>query len=122
MRCEDRPIVFSSFVEDKEEISKIDQCHLTFNGIGPKAKVPFQPDKIFMLPKSGRIYHPGPEKAGGVGLVKSSLAIELSHNFLHKAGNPDVDPPTHFVWNNVEHELDNDLLKVLHDSDRLERD
>ena len=27
-----------------------------------------------MFPESGRVYHPAPDKVGGVGLIKSSLA------------------------------------------------
>ena len=117
IRCEDRPIVFSSFLEDQEETSNNELYHLTFNGIGPKVKFEFQPSKLCMLPKSGRVYHPAPEKAGGVGLVKSSLAIELSRHFIHKTGTPDVDPPTHFFWNDIEHQLDNELWSILHNLD-----
>ena len=64
-----------------------------------------------MLPKSGRVYHPAPDYVGGVGLIKSSLAIELSSNFVHKVGAAMVDPPTHFKWNDAEYELDNSLLQ-----------
>lgn len=117
VRCDDRPIVFSSFVENIAEEPEKGLYHLTFNGIGPRMKFEFQPHKLCMLPKSGRIYHPGPEKSGGVGLVKSSLAIELSRYFIHKKGRPDIDPPTHFLWNGTEHELDNELWNVLCDSD-----
>ena len=47
--------------------------------------VPFQPSSLCMLPSSGRVYHSGLEKLGGVGLVKSSLAIELSRFFVYGA-------------------------------------
>ncbi|XP_065061160.1 UPF0598 protein CG30010-like isoform X2 [Rhopilema esculentum] len=112
IHCDDHPIVFSNFILPEDQSGQQDQWLLTYNGIGPKVKFEFQPKKLCMLP-SGRIYHPGPEKAGGVGLVKSSLAIELSQNFVHKNGNSEHDPPTHFVWNNVEHELDNELWEFL---------
>ena len=110
--------MFSSFIgeEANEEVDD-GPWYLTFNGIGPKMKYEFQPHKLCMLPKSGRIYHPGPDKAGGVGLVKSSLAIELSRYFVHKTGRADVDPPTHFVWSGTEYELDNELWAILCDSD-----
>ena len=45
--------------------------------------VPFQPSSLCMLPASGRVYHSGLEKLGGVGLIKSSLAIELSRFFVY---------------------------------------
>jgi len=109
--------VFSSFIENGKDTADKGPFHLTYNGIGPRLKFEFQPHKLCMLPKSGRIYHPGPEKAGGVGLVKSSLAIELSRYFIHKKGRPDADPPTHFVWNGAEYELDNELWNILCESD-----
>jgi hypothetical protein len=82
---------------------------LTCNGIGEELSFPFEPKKICMLPESGRIYHPAPEKTGGVGLIKSSLAIELSPHFEYKQGNQEVDPPTHFNWMGKNYELDNSL-------------
>ena len=45
--------------------------------------VPFQPEKLMMFSESGDVYHHGP--VGGVGLVKSSLALELSPFFIYKA-------------------------------------
>lgn len=81
---------------------------------------PFQPEKICMLPESGRIYHPGPNKAGGVGLIKSSLAVELSPNFEYQHGNQEMDPPTHFHWMSKRYELDNSLWDVIR-SDEVQR-
>jgi hypothetical protein len=40
--------------------------------------VEFEPEKICMLPNTGRVYYPATELLGGIGLVKSSVAIELS--------------------------------------------
>ena len=116
VRCDDHPIVFSSFIESGKDTAERGPYHLTYNGIGSRMKFEFQPHKLCMLPRSGRIYHPGPEKAGGVGLVKSSLAIELSRNFVYKKGCPDTDPPSHFMWNGTEYELDNELWNILCDS------
>ncbi len=65
-----------------------------------------------MLPDTGRVYHPGPRRAAGVGLVKSSLAIEFSKLFEF---GPEGDhaPPTHFTWRNTRYELTNEIIELL---------
>ena len=70
-----------------------------------------------MLPLSGRVYHPAPEKVGGVGLIKSSLAIEISPYFIYETGTREVDPPTHFEWQGEKYKLDNDLWELMTDED-----
>ena len=55
----------------------------------------------------------GPEKVGGVALIKSSLAIELSPHFEYKKGDQDNDPPTHFNWKGICYQLDNSMWKCL---------
>lgn len=65
---------------------------------------------------SGRIYHAGPEKLHGVGLVKSSLAIELSQGFTF--GND--GHPTHFSMHSVQYKLDNSSKMNLIDLGRPE--
>lgn len=62
-----------------------------------------------MFPLSGRVYHPAPVRYGSVGLIRSKLAIELSKYFTFLHG--EEQPPTHFTWNGVEHELDRDWWK-----------
>ena len=65
-----------------------------------------------MLPGSGRVYHTAPPKAGGVGLVKSSLAIELSRHFGYEGGSdPETSAPTSFNWRGHTHTLDNTVLE-----------
>ena len=60
-----------------------------------------------MHPASGRVYHPCAELAGGVGLVRSALAIELSPFFLYEQEEQQQqqqqqqcqsEQPTHFLW------------------------
>ena len=78
-------------------------CHhqtplrLAYGGT-PTLTVPFQPDSLCMLPASGRVYHSGLERLGGVGLVKSSLAIELSQFFLYEEGAGEGAQPVGFRW------------------------
>ena len=64
-----------------------------------------------MLPASGRVYHSGPEHGGGVGLIKSSLAIELSKQFEFMNG--ESQPPTHFTWRQTTYALTNSVVAKL---------
>ena len=91
-----------------------DPFRLTYGNAGDKLTVKFEPEAICMLPSSGRVYHPGPSKAGGVGLIKSSLAIELSNRFGYD--NDDVTtPPVTFEWEGKIYNLKNDILKDIDD-------
>ena len=111
IRCDDLPVVFATIIDDPDDIKA--PGLLTFSGTGDILTFPFQPEKVCMLPESGRIYHPGPQKVGGVALVKSSLAIELSPYFEYRKGNQDHDSPTHFNWKGICYELDNSIWKFL---------
>ena len=81
--------------------------------------IPFQPSSLCMLPASGRVYHAGPEKLGGVGLVKSSLAIELSRFFVYdkeeeeREGGGEGAHPVGFRWQGKTWSLDSALLPIL---------
>ena len=75
--------------------------------------VPFQPSSLCMLPESGRVYHVGPDRVGGVGLIKSSLAIELSRFFVYAEGAGESAHPVAFQWQGRTWELDNTLLSRL---------
>lgn len=61
-----------------------------------------------MSPDTGRVYHPAKDQYGGIGLVRSKLAIEFSSSFEFERG--EKESPTHFTWDNVRHELNNDWL------------
>ena len=71
---------------------------MSYGGTGDKLTVPFQPDKLCMLPEGGRVYHAGPENLEGVGLVKSSLAIELSRFFVYEEEASENSSPVGFRW------------------------
>ncbi|XP_013921270.1 PREDICTED: UPF0598 protein C8orf82 homolog [Thamnophis sirtalis] len=106
VRCDDRPIVFTHLLDGPSG-----QQSLSFCGGSERLAVPFQPEQLVMLAENGRVYHPGPEKAGGVGLVKSSLAFELSPCFEYQDG--PGQPPTHFRWQEKRHALTNELLRLI---------
>ncbi|XP_053571410.1 UPF0598 protein C8orf82 homolog [Bombina bombina] len=109
IRCDDRPIVFTHLLSDPS----IEIQHLSYCGGGDKLAVRFEPEKLLMLPENGRVYHPAPDKCGSVGLVKSSLAFELSPFFEYSSNNTTGDPPTHFHWNNKRYTLTNELIQLL---------
>nr|XP_028591835.1 UPF0598 protein C8orf82 homolog isoform X1 [Podarcis muralis] len=106
VRCDDRPIVFTHLLQGASGEELLSYC-----GGADKLAVPFQPEKLLMLPENGRVYHPGPEKAGGVGLVKSALAFELSSCFDYEQGPGQA--PTHFRWRDRRHALTNELLPFI---------
>ncbi|KAM3928026.1 UPF0598 protein C8orf82 homolog [Leptodactylus fuscus] len=108
IRCDDRPIVFTHLLSEESSGAQ----HLSYCGGGDKLMVKFEPEKLVMLPENGRVYHPAPEKAGGVGLVKSSLAFELSPCFEFPAG-ANTGTPVCFHWKGQRYDLTNELLDLL---------
>lgn len=100
IRCDDVPIVYTHVIKKDQS----EKHFLTYGYAGDLLVTEFIPQKIYMLPKSGRVYHPTEEKYGGIGLIRSKLAIELSKNFEFAKG--EVSPPTHFTWMGVRYELD----------------
>ena len=126
IRCDDLPIVFNQLLnQDKQVIQDIQKYandvttpttneYLCYGGT-ERLTVPFQPEKLQMFPESGRIYHPGLEHVGGVGLIKSSLALELSKYFVYNEGASDFDHPIKFNWKGRNHILDNTVLLLLKD-------
>lgn len=82
---------------------------LTYGYAGDLLLADFEPQKIFMNPVSGRVYHPASEKVGRIGLIRSKLAIELSKNFEFQNG--EQNPPTHIVWNEEKLLLDFEWVK-----------
>jgi len=111
IRCENKPIVFTDIVQNSEDGS--DQ--IVLNGIGEKMTYPFEPSKLCMLPKNGRVYHPAPGRVGGAGILRTSLAIEFSSYFSYADNNTDDDPPTHFEWKGELYKLENELWNVFKD-------
>ncbi|CAN9500763.1 unnamed protein product [Ophioblennius macclurei] len=105
LRCDDRPVVFTHLLEETAG----DREQLSYCGGAEKLAVPFEPEKLYMHPESGRVYHPCPERHGGVGLVRSALAIELSPFFIYGSDQGQSGQPTHFLWSGHEHTLTNEL-------------
>lgn len=108
VRCDDQPIVFTHILAAKG--SKGEDL-LSYNWAGDRLTVIFEPQSLCMYPDSGRVYHPASLKTGGVGLVRSTLAIELSKTFEFADG--ESFPPTHFIWNGKSYKLTNKLFKIM---------
>ncbi|XP_040211132.1 UPF0598 protein C8orf82 homolog [Rana temporaria] len=108
IRCDDRPVVFTHLLrEESSGLQKLSYC-----GGGDQLAVGFEPERLVMLPENGRVYHPAPEKSGGVGLVKSSLAFELSSCFEFPGGSTS-GTPSHFHWEGKRYILTNELRPLI---------
>ncbi|XP_034110036.1 UPF0598 protein CG30010 [Drosophila albomicans] len=103
VRCDDTPIVFTE-QHSGDNATDI----LTYAHGGPVLSVAFQPHNLYMHPKSGRVYHPAWPKVGGIGLVRSKLAIELSQYFIFTESDAS---PTHFQWRGNQIQLQHDWIK-----------
>lgn len=86
---------------------------LSYGGAGATLTVPFCPAKLCMLPEGGRVYHTGPEKLDGVGLIKSNLAIELSRFFVYEKGSSENSAPVGFRWRGKTWTIDGSTVKRL---------
>ncbi|XP_014220136.1 UPF0598 protein CG30010 [Trichogramma pretiosum] len=109
VRCDDLPIVFTHLIKKQNPDTGLLENVFCYNHAAELLSMPFQPQKIFMSVHSGRVYHPAPESIGGVGLVKSSLAIEFSTMFKFEHG--EENPPTYFNWEGQEYKLDQEWFK-----------
>ena len=109
VRCDDKPIVYTHII-DSENPKSPDL--LSYGGAGDRMTVPFEPEKICMLTESGRVYYPASPRLGGIGLIKSSLAIELSKHFEFGVDG-EYAPPTHFMWKGERYTLTNEVIKEM---------
>ena len=106
----------ASFPEDLK--SQKEQFLLSYGGTTTALEdlhVVFEPWAVVMDESNGRIYHPAAEKAGGVGLVKSALALQIASRFVYPrsesgAERTPISKPTHFIWNGTQYELDYKLI------------
>lgn len=101
VRCDDFPIVYTHI---KCLPDYNDKCQIFYGYAGDSLAQTFQPQKVAISKTTGRVYHPAPKKVGGIGLVRSALATELS-KYLKPFDQIDVSP-THFSWNGKEYELE----------------
>ncbi|KAH8390171.1 hypothetical protein KR200_008741, partial [Drosophila serrata] len=101
IRCDDTPLVFT------EQLQKDGSEVLSYAHSGQVLTLPYEPHKLYMDPRNGRVYHPTTPQVGGIGLVRSKLAIELSQHFEFPTGQAS---PTHFQWKGERLKLENDWV------------
>ncbi|XP_024866581.1 UPF0598 protein C8orf82 homolog isoform X1 [Kryptolebias marmoratus] len=113
LRCDDRPVVFTHLLQSPAgpQGPTGEQELLSYCGGAEMLAVPFRPEALFMHPVSGRVYHPCPERSGGVGLVRSALAIEVSPFFVYPPESGQSGQPTHFLWRGQTLKLTNELAR-----------
>lgn len=104
VRCDDYPVVYTYIIQKESAEGKKD-LYLAHNHAGQLLSQEFQPSMLVMFPNTGRVYHPAPSKVGGIGLVRSKLAIEFSKGFTF--GDGEEKPPTKFTYGDRSYELDN---------------
>lgn len=104
IKVDDCPFVFTHVIS--KEVDGKKEYHLAYNHADSLLSLNFEPEKIFMLPETGRVYHPAPKRAGSVGLIRSKLAIEFSKHFHFESG--EQNTPTHFTFDNVLYKLNSD--------------
>ena len=90
-----------------------DEPLLSYNHGSRFLTVPFEPQKICMMPTSGRIYHPGPSRLGNIGLISDKLGILWTSEQRFIFENGEENPPTQFKWDNATLNLTNELIGFL---------
>lgn len=109
VRCDDLPIVFTKVIQKPNNETGENEDWFGYAHAEEFLMVPFQPEKLHMNVHSGRVYHPAPKRAGGIGLVRSKLAIEFSSFFNFENG--EEHSPTHFNWKDKKYSLDTEWFK-----------
>lgn len=109
VRCDDLPLVFTKVIQRHNTESSTEEDWFSYAHADDLLIVPFEPEKLFMNVNTGRVYHPAPEKMGGIGLVRSNLAIEFSTLFDFENG--EENAPTHFKWKCKRYKLETDWYK-----------
>ncbi|CAL1679027.1 unnamed protein product [Lasius platythorax] len=104
VRCDDLPLVFTKVIRKHNVETDAEEDWFSYAHADDLLMVPFEPQKLFMNVNTGRVYHPAPEKTGGIGLVRSKIAIEFSAFFDFENGQENA--PTHFTWKDKRYELD----------------
>nr|XP_033342328.1 UPF0598 protein CG30010 isoform X4 [Megalopta genalis] len=109
VRCDDLPVVFTKILQKQDNETGKEVDWFGYAHAEEFLMVPFEPGKLYMNIRTGRVYHPAPERVGGIGLVRSKIAIELSTLFKFEKG--EDHGPTHFLWKDERYLLDSEWCK-----------
>ncbi|CAK9799232.1 UPF0598 protein C8orf82 homolog [Anthophora quadrimaculata] len=109
VRCDDLPIVFTKIIQKENSETGKNEDWFGYAHAEELLMVPFEPEKLYMNVESGRVYHPAPERTGGIGLVRSKIAIELSTLFNFEKG--EENGPTHVFWNDKKYAVNTEWCK-----------
>ena len=78
IRCEDVPFVLTRFLDDQDTF---ECCHIP----STMFSIPFEPEKLYIKPDTGRIFHPLSEKFHtGMALIKDAIAERLSTHLVYE--------------------------------------
>ncbi len=83
--------------------------------------IPFQPERLYVKPDTGRIYHPLSEKFHtGIALIKDSIAERLSSHLVYDDKTNGV--PISIEWKGKMYMLkkDNEIEKLVYEHSRFE--
>ena len=114
VRCADVPFVLTRLLDDQVSF----ECaHIASS----RLLIPFEPEKIYVKPDTGRLYYPiPPQFYTGIALIKDAIAEQLSSHLQYDDGPSDV--PVGLAWQGKVHRLtrDSDMEKRIHEHSRFE--
>lgn len=114
VQCTDVPFVLTR-LSDADDTFEL--CHIPPGLLS----IRFEPEKIYVKPDTGRIYHPIPEKFHtGVALIKDSIAEHLSSQLVYN--DADAEVPVALNWKGKTHQLqqNENLEKLIEEHSRFE--
>ena len=114
IRCADVPFVLTQFF-DEHDIFEC--CHIPSTNLS----VRFEPEKLYVKPDTGRIYHPLSEKFHtGIALIKDAIAERLSTHLIYNDKTDGL--PIGIEWKGKLYKLkkDNEIERLVYDHSRFE--
>ncbi|CAF0808886.1 unnamed protein product [Rotaria sordida] len=114
IRCADTPFVLTRFLDDKD---LFECCHIPSTILS----IQFQPERLYIKPDTGRIYHPLSEKFHtGHALIKDAIAERLSSHFVYDSKTDGL--PISIEWKGKLYKLkkDNEIEKLVYEHSRFE--
>jgi len=114
VRCADVPLVLTRLLDNAD---LFECCHIPSTMLS----VRFQPERLYVKPDTGRIYHPAPDNLHiRIALIKDAIAERLSSHFTYSDTNKTV--PTTIEWKGKVYEMkiDDNMAKNVHEHSRFE--